>query len=119
MSFQQTRSTLGLITLRLGIVIPFLDYGIQVAAAPFFPDFSFVSTTASEMGSSLSQHPSVFNTGIATICCLEEGEPGDFDDPTRDQIAADFAFIAAARTELPALIAEVRRLRADTPFIAQ
>jgi hypothetical protein len=29
-----------------------------------------------------------------------------------DQEAADFAFIAAARTDIPALVAEVRRLRA-------
>jgi hypothetical membrane protein len=55
------------ITLRalwLGVAIPFLYYGIQAAAAPFFPGFSFVGTTASELGSDLSRHRAIFNVGI-------------------------------------------------------
>jgi len=47
------------------VAIPFLYYGTQAVAAPFFPGFSFVGTTASEMGSTLSRHPAIFNVGIA------------------------------------------------------
>src|SRR6476660_5875879 len=53
--------------LRLGITVPFIYYGLQLLAAPFFPNFSIVGTTASEMGSSLSRHPSIFNIGIIIL----------------------------------------------------
>jgi hypothetical protein len=56
-----------LILLRLGLLVPFVYYGIQAVAAPFFPNFSFVGTTASEMGSSLSRHPAIFNAGIISL----------------------------------------------------
>jgi hypothetical protein len=56
-----------LFLLRLGLLVPFVYYGTQVVAAPFFPNFSFVGTTASEMGSSLSRHPTIFNAGIITL----------------------------------------------------
>jgi len=46
-----------------------------------------------------------------TVCLESEERPGDFDQDLRNMIAADFAFIAAARTAVPALVAEVRRLR--------
>src|SRR3954469_24501898 len=60
-----TRPTL--ILLRLGVLVPFVYYGTQAAAAPFFPGFSFVGTTASEMGSTLSRHPAIFNVGIMAL----------------------------------------------------
>lgn len=47
-----------------GVAVPFLYYGIQAVAAPFFPGFRFVATTASELGSDLSRHAAIFNTGI-------------------------------------------------------
>ena len=58
--------------LRFGIAAPLLYYGIQIVAAPFFPDFSFLGTTASELGSDRSVRPWLFNagvmlTGIATL----------------------------------------------------
>jgi hypothetical membrane protein len=56
-----------LFLLRLGVLVPFVYYGTQAVAAPFFPNFSFVGTTASEMGSSLSRHPAIFNTGIIAL----------------------------------------------------
>ncbi|WP_165232107.1 DUF998 domain-containing protein [Aquisphaera insulae] len=59
-----TADWLTLRALWLGIAIPFLYYGIQAAAAPFFPGFSFVGTTASELGSDRSGHPVIFNLGI-------------------------------------------------------
>lgn len=50
-----------------GMAVPLLYYGIQAAAAPFFPGFSVVGTTASELGSDLSRQPAVFNAGIMTL----------------------------------------------------
>jgi hypothetical membrane protein len=60
------------VALGLGMAVPFLYYGIQIVAAPFFPDYSFMSHTASLLGSGYSTHPAVFNagviaTGIATL----------------------------------------------------
>ena len=50
-----------------GVLVPFAYYGIQAAAAPYFPGFSFVGTTASELGSTLSRRPAVFNAGIMAM----------------------------------------------------
>jgi hypothetical membrane protein len=58
------------ITLRAlyaGIAVPCLYYGVQVLAAPFFPEFSFVGTTASELGSELSSRPAIFNDGTMLL----------------------------------------------------
>jgi len=62
--------TLG--SLGCGIAVPILYYGAQLASAPFFPDFSFLGTTASDLGSDRSHRPWIFNvgailTGIAAI----------------------------------------------------
>jgi uncharacterized protein DUF998 len=58
--------------LSTGVAVPFLYYGSQAAAAPFFPGFSFLGTTASELGSDLSRHPAIFNGGsiLQGIACL-------------------------------------------------
>jgi hypothetical membrane protein len=55
-----------------GIAVPLLYYGVQLVAAPFFPDFSVLSTTASELGSDRSARPWILNagallTGIAAL----------------------------------------------------
>jgi hypothetical membrane protein len=50
-------------SLGCGNAVPFLYYGVQLASAPFFPNFSFLGTTASELGSDLSARPWIFNTG--------------------------------------------------------
>lgn len=55
-----------------GIVVPILYFGTQLVAAPFFPDYSFLSMVASVLGSDLATYPAIFNTGamitgIATI----------------------------------------------------
>jgi hypothetical membrane protein len=50
--------------LGFGIAVPVLYYGIQLIAAPFFPGFSFLGTTASELGSDRSTRPMVFNAGV-------------------------------------------------------
>src|SRR5262249_3654678 len=54
------------------IAVPFFYYGSQAAAAPFFPGFSFLGTTASELGTDLSRHPAIFNYGtiLQGIACL-------------------------------------------------
>jgi hypothetical membrane protein len=61
-----------LASLKFGIAVPLLYYGIQLVAAPFFPDFSVLSTTASELGSDRSSRPWILNagailTGIAAV----------------------------------------------------
>ena len=58
--------------LSMGVAVPFLYYGSQAAAAPFFPGFSFLGTIASELGTDLSRHPAIFNDGtiLQGIACL-------------------------------------------------
>ncbi len=61
-----------LATLGFGIAVPLLYYGAQLVAAPFFPDFSVLGTTASELGSDRSTRPWILNagailTGIAAL----------------------------------------------------
>jgi hypothetical membrane protein len=50
--------------LRFGIAVPLIYYGIQALAAPFYPGFSVLGTTASELGSDKSEHAVIFNAGI-------------------------------------------------------
>lgn len=52
-----TRASLG-----CAIAVPLLYYGVQIVAAPFFPDFSVLSTLASDLGSDRSTRPWVFNS---------------------------------------------------------
>lgn len=47
-----------------GVAVPVLYYGVQALAVPFFPDFSLLGTTASELGSDLSKCPPLFNGGV-------------------------------------------------------
>ena len=54
-------------TLYAGIAVPCLYFGVQALAAPFFPEFSFVGTTASELGSELSSRPAIFNYGTILL----------------------------------------------------
>jgi hypothetical membrane protein len=54
---------LTLASLGCGVTVPLIYYGSQLVAAPFFPDFSLLGTTASELGSDLSTRPWIFNTG--------------------------------------------------------
>lgn len=51
------------VALALGVAVPFLYFGAQLAAAPFFPGYSFVRQSASMLGSDLSRCPAVLNTG--------------------------------------------------------
>ncbi len=56
-----------LCALYAGIAVPCLYFGVQAVAAPFFSEFSFVGTTASELGSDRSSHPALFNFGTMLL----------------------------------------------------
>ena len=53
------------ITLMLGaaFAMPLVYFGVQLIAAPFYPGYHFATDTASMLGTSLSHHPEIFNTG--------------------------------------------------------
>src|SRR5690349_17117340 len=58
--------------LRMGMLIPFLYFGFQLLAAPFYPGYSFMSQDASTLGSDGSSLPLIFNggailTGLLTL----------------------------------------------------
>src|ERR1700679_2897654 len=74
-----SRAYLTCIGLASGMAVPFLYYGTQVVAAPFFPDYSFVRQAASLLGSNLSTRPLIFNAGvIATGLATLFAVPGFF-----------------------------------------
>ena len=63
---------LTLFALGLGVTVPWLYFGIQFVAAPFFPGYSFFSMDASTLGSELALYPFIFNvgaiiTGVVTL----------------------------------------------------
>jgi hypothetical membrane protein len=64
--------------LGLGVAIPFLYFGIQLAAAPFHPGYSFLSRDASTLGSTGSTAPWVFNVGVLVLGVLEIAVAGAF-----------------------------------------
>ena len=45
------------------IAVPFAYFGAQVAAAPFFPGYSALSVSASDLGSDRSLRPGILNAG--------------------------------------------------------
>lgn len=45
------------------LAMPLLYFGVQLMAAPFYPGYHFATDTASMLGTSLSRHPGIFNTG--------------------------------------------------------
>lgn len=45
------------------ILVPVVYFGAQVLAAPYFPDYSLLTTSASDLGSDLSSRPGILNTG--------------------------------------------------------
>ena len=49
--------------LAAGIAVPFLYFGVQIVAAPFYPGYSFLANSASQLGSDLSAQPWILNTG--------------------------------------------------------
>src|ERR1039458_10531164 len=60
------------VALGFGIAVPFLYFGSQIVAALCYPGYSFLSQSASQLGSDLARYPAVFNigaivTGFATL----------------------------------------------------
>ena len=56
-----------MVALRIGIAVPFLYFGIQIIAAPFYPNYSFLARDASTLGSDGSNFPAIFNVGSIII----------------------------------------------------
>jgi hypothetical protein len=57
--------------LTLGLALPVLYFGIQLAAAPFYPAYSFLNRDASTLGSDGSSAPWIFNTGALLVGIVE------------------------------------------------
>ena len=50
-----------------GVAIPVIYFGIQLAAAPFYPGYSFFARDASSLGSTASTAPWIFNVGALLL----------------------------------------------------
>ena len=58
---RETRTTS--VLLALGVTVPILYFGMQLAAAPFCADYSFMRRDASTLGSAECSRPWIFNGG--------------------------------------------------------
>lgn len=58
-----TPSSRQVILLTAAFLVPFVYFGAQFLAAPYFPNYSVFTTSASDLGSDLSSQPSILNTG--------------------------------------------------------
>ncbi len=45
------------------VLVPVVYFGAQVLAAPYFPNYSILTTSASDLGSDLSSRPGILNIG--------------------------------------------------------
>ena len=59
------------VALAFGIAIPFVYFGIQIAAARFYPGYSFLNRDASTLGSEGSTAPWIFNVGTLVVGLCE------------------------------------------------
>ncbi len=50
-------------SLRCGVLVPLVYFGAQLIAAPFYPDYSFLVNSASQLGSDVSTFPALLNGG--------------------------------------------------------
>jgi hypothetical protein len=64
--------------LSLGVAIPVLYFAVQIAAAPFYPGYSFFSRDASTLGSAGSTAPWIFNLGALALGMFQAGTAGAF-----------------------------------------
>jgi hypothetical protein len=53
------------------IAIPVIYFGMQAAAAPFYPGYSFFARDASSLGSNVSTAPWIFNVGSLVVGSIE------------------------------------------------
>lgn len=51
------------VLLAAAFFVPFTYFGAQLLAAPYFPNYSVFTTSASDLGSNLSSQPSILNIG--------------------------------------------------------
>lgn len=63
MNTLQTKDSLTRVALGMGSTVPFLYFGAQLIAAPFYPGYSFLRQPASMLGSDLSTCPAILNVG--------------------------------------------------------
>lgn len=49
------------------VAVPLLYFGVQFAAAPWYPGYSFATDTASMLGTAGSLHPAIFNNGAILV----------------------------------------------------
>jgi hypothetical membrane protein len=59
----QTPSSQQKFLLICAFLVPFAYFGAQLLAAPYFPDYSIFTTSASDLGSDRSSRPYILNTG--------------------------------------------------------
>jgi hypothetical protein len=64
--------------LGFGVAIPLLYFGIQLAAAPYFPGYSFLDRDASSLGSDASTAPWIFNVGALVLGIIKIAVAGAF-----------------------------------------
>jgi hypothetical membrane protein len=63
---RRTRDRVTFAAVCLGVAVPFIYYGIQLAGAASYSGYSFIRHPASELGSSRAPHAAIFNVGIMT-----------------------------------------------------
>jgi hypothetical membrane protein len=56
-------STIQRISLCCGVLVPVVYFAVQPIAAPFYPDYSFLVNSASQLGSDRSTFPALLNGG--------------------------------------------------------
>ena len=61
-----------------GVAIPVIYFGIQAAAAPFYPGYSFFARDASTLGSDGSTAPWIFNVGTLILGLVHVAVAGAF-----------------------------------------
>jgi len=59
----KTKQGFTMAALQTGMAVPFLYFGTQLAAALFFPGYSFLRMPASLLGSDQATYPMIFNAG--------------------------------------------------------
>lgn len=64
-----------MLSLRIGVIVPFLYFGTVILSALTYPNYSHVRQYASELGSANARYPYIFNvgivlTGLATLVSL-------------------------------------------------
>src|SRR6266849_2219563 len=72
MSIVHRKDRFTTIALGIGVTVPILYFGVQLVAALLYPGYSFLSQSASQLGSDLAKYPAIFNvgailTGLATL----------------------------------------------------